>query len=547
MIFCDYYLYTRYENIKYDHSMKIYISQFKPNLKSLTENANKIRQEYINATDDGADLVAFPELALTGYSPRDDLLSKEYITKVCNLANDIVKSSKEAPIIFGLPLCPKHLPEAIPFLKGLSTQNLYNACIIAQNRKIIGVCIKNHLPNEDIFDESRYFAEGTLSNLRPLTVKGVSIVVCICEDLWHDDTSKALSNADLIISVNASPYDTGKHQKRIDRVVYLFENSGTPIIYINQVLGQDGILYDGSSFCYDGCVKRLLDEFIDGSLIIDFEGGKFFGNILLNRLPSRMNSLYNALVFGVREYVHSQGFSQVIIGLSGGADSALCAVIACEAFGAENVRLVFMPSCFTSAQSVLDANDLAKNLGIILQNIPIDDLLKSYQSALNLSGVAFENIQARIRGNITMSLSNDDGALVLTTGNKSEIAVGYCTLYGDMCGAYNPIKDLYKTEVFELMRWINEAKVRLIPLSIIEKEPSAELRDGQKDSDSLPPYEVLDKILYKLIECHSLPESDLEKRIWGLFLRAEYKRSQSAIGTRVSPRSLNLREWRKNL
>lgn len=521
----------------------ITIAQIKPKLGNIEYNIEQILKYYKQAK---GEIVLFPELCLTGYSPRDELFQKQFIKNCHKALLEILPLISQKICIISMPF--------------EEDDNLYNACLALQNGKIIAKSFKTHLPNYEIFDEKRYFTPGKPAIFQ---YKGVKFGLPICEDIWKEDTCLQLKKqgAEVLLVPNASPFNYGKIEERIEVAKQRFEEAKMPIVYCNQVLCQDGILYDGTSFAFDGFDGShpiYASSFEEDLLELILENGKFaledvnfecYGKIKL--LDQELT--YKALIFGLKEYVKLSGFSKVLLGLSGGADSALTAVLAVKAFGAENVMAVLMPSKFTSKESVEDARKLAKNLGLKLMEVSIEKPLKAFNEVLSLSGLALENIQARIRGNILMALSNQHSAMVLTTGNKSEVAVGYCTIYGDMCGGYNPIKDLYKTQVFEVMKFINKVKIAKIPENIITKAPTAELREGQKDSDSLPDYAILDKILYEFIENRKLPEEitlfpkELVGEVWKLLMNSEYKRTQSAPGTRLSKQSFERAERRRNI
>ena len=511
----------------------ITIAQIKLKLGNIEYNIEQILKNYKKAK---GEIVLFPELCLTGYGPRDELFQKQFIKNCHKALTEIFPLISEKICIISMPFEEEGV--------------LYNACLALQNGGIIAKSFKTHLPNYEIFDEKRYFTPGKPAIFEH---KGLKFGLPICEDIWKEDVCLQLKKqgAEVLLVPNASPFNYGKIEERLGIVKQRFVEVGLPMVYCNQVLCQDGILYDGTSFCFDGSYPIYAPSFEEDLLELMLENGKFTG--LSKIMASGQELTYKALIFGLKEYVLLSGFSKVLLGLSGGADSALTAVLAVKAFGAENVMPVLMSSKFTSKESVEDARKLAKNLGLKLMEVSIEKPLKAFNEALNLSGLALENIQARIRGNILMALSNQHSAMVLTTGNKSEMAVGYCTIYGDMCGGYNPIKDLYKTQVFEVMKFINKADIAKIPENIIIKAPTAELREGQKDSDSLPDYAILDKILYEFIENRKLPEEitnlpeGLVLKIWKLLKIAEYKRMQSAPGTRLSKQSFEKAEWRRNI
>ena len=514
--------------------MKIAVIQMKPKLGNINYNANEILSFYEKSK---ADIILFPELCLTGYIPKDMLLSSKFIEKCHIKLQEITQLIGEKVCIISMPY--------------LENEKLYNAVIVLQNQKIIACSFKTHLPNYDIFDEKRYFSSGKTSYFE---LNGIKIGLPVCEDIWHSDVCNSLAKqgVGIFLVVNASPFYFGKIQKRLNIVKQRYVENNIPIVYCNQVLCQDGIIYDGTSFCFDGTNIIYAKSFEQDILEVEFRNSQITGNNT-TLIPSDETLTYNALVFGLKEYVKNSGFEKVVIGLSGGADSALVAVLAVQVFGASNVKAVLMPSKFTNKESIEDATQLARNLSIEMQIISIEKPLSLFHEILELSGIAAENIQARIRGNILMAISNQENAMVLTTGNKSEIAVGYCTIYGDMCGGYNPIKDLYKTQVFEIMKFINKMGIVNIPERIILKEPSAELKENQKDSDSLPKYEILDAILFEFIENNKQPEElttfdvEIVTKIWKLINTSEYKRFQSAPGTKISKRSFNPSEWRRNI
>ncbi len=514
--------------------MKIAVIQMKPKLGNINYNANEILNFYKKSN---ADILLFPEMCLVGYLPKDALLSSKFLEKCHKKLEEIMKHINEKVCIISMPY--------------LENEKLYNAVIVLQNQKIITCSFKTHLPNYDIFDEKRYFSSGKAGYFE---FNGVKIGLPVCEDIWHSDVCNSLARqgVGIFLVANASPFYRGKIQERLTIVKQRYAENNIPIVYCNQVVCKDGIIYDGSSFCFDGENIIYAKSFEEDILEVEFKNGQITGN-KSTITPNDEMLTYNALVFGLREYVKNSGFEKVIVGLSGGADSALVTTLAVKAFGAENVKTVLMPSKFTSKESIEGATQLVKNLGVEMQIISITKPLESFHKILEMSGIAAENIQARIRGNILMAISNEENAMVLTTGNKSEIAVGYCTIYGDMCGGYNPIKDIYKTQVFEIMKFINKMGIASIPERIILKEPSAELKENQKDSDSLPKYEILDAILFEFIENNKQPEElttfdvEIVEKIWKLINTSEYKRFQSAPGTKISKRSFEPSEWRRNI
>ncbi len=558
--------------------VKITCEQFKPKLSNLELNKEYIIKQYNQHAAEGADLVVFTELCLSGYTPKDLLFSDDFLQRHQTCLDEIIEASKNKDTCLILPSFE------------LNNGNLYNACYVIKNGEIAFLLRKENLANGEIFDEYRYFKPAINDSLC-FTHKGVKIGLAICEDFWQANYYQKLAeqNPDFVIAVNASPYHRQKLYNRLQTTLQRIAKLNKPIIYLNQVLAQDGILFDGKSFVYNGnnSLQVYKNAFTQDVFTLSYQSDKLLHldsddlsnfediNLQIDRLKDiKICDAYRALVFGLKEYVHQNGFSRVLIGISGGIDSALVATIASDAFGSGNVKGIFMPSVFTTKQSFEDAKDLAKKLKIELDVISIDNLRLAYNGLLpSLSPLAMENTQARIRGNILMAISNSDGSLLLTTGNKSEIATGYCTLYGDMCGAYNPIKDLYKTEVFDVARWRNNnildfmecKELNIINQSLLTKAPSAELRDGQKDSDSLPDYPLLDKILYCLVEQRLSPKQSANKlssleafkniadlngivdKVQKLLLTSEYKRRQSAPGTRLSPLSFEPSDRRVNL
>lgn len=520
--------------------MKIYLAQDTPKIGDLEYNYQLIYKHYNKSIELGCDACILPELFLCGYIPSDLLLKQSFIDKITKYIEKLSNISSNTVLLLPTPY--------------VIDKKLYNAVLALQNSEIIGMSLKQNLPNYGIFDEKRYFSSGISSII---SINDVKVGVVICEDLWSPNVINQMKNdgAEMIVSTNASPFEIGKVSKRLEIIKSRWEESRLPILYCNQVLGLDGVIYDGSSFAYDGQIKFAMKPFQAGFTTIDFDGNQFSSSEVYSY--TEIDMVYGAIVLGVREYFKSTGFNSCVIGLSGGIDSALVAAIASDALGSENVLTVMMPSKFTSKSSFDDAAEFLKRSPKILsRTISIEGMLDASVNAISeLSQTAYENLQARIRGNILMSISNTENRLLLTTGNKSEIATGYCTLYGDMCGAFNPIKDLYKTKVIDICNWRNKnlplsidvfnGLLDVIPETIISKDPTAELRDNQKDSDALPSYDVLDKILYMYIEC-DLNEDDIikvgfeanvVKKVINLVNISEYKRWQSAPGVKVTNQS----------
>jgi NAD+ synthase (glutamine-hydrolysing) len=522
--------------------LRIALAQINLTVGDLTGNREKIEQYITLSQKQSADVVVFPELAICGYPPEDLLLKESFITENMAALKSIVKKTKGIMVIIGFVDRDK---------KGL----LYNALAVCADGKIKGVYHKHELPNYGVFDEKRYFHTGKTDGI--FTIKGVRVGTNICEDIWIQDSIyklQAKKKCRVLINLSSSPYEFGKLGLRKKLLIKRAREAKSFIVYVNLVGGQDELVFDGGSLVVDPAGRVIAGgQQFEEELIITDLGSKS------KTLPNELNSteeIYKALVLGTRDYVLKNGFKKVVVGLSGGVDSALVAAIACDAIGAENVIGVTMPSQFTSTGTNTDAKKLAENLNIRLIEIPIKAVHKSYLDALANEFVQTkldtteENIQARVRGNLLMALSNKFGWLVLTTGNKSEIAVGYCTLYGDMSGGFAVIKDIPKTKVYELAKFINKEKPGLIPETTITRAPTAELRENQKDQDTLPEYDILDQILEKYIEEHeSLDKmskkfpAELVKRVVRMVDMNEYKRRQAAPGIKITGRAFG-KDWR---
>lgn len=515
--------------------MEITLAQLNFTVGDFTNNSAKI----IKAIEDNAqssDLIVFPELCVCGYPPEDIVLRDEFVAESIRHTHHIIDLTRNLDIDILI---------STPWKEGAK---LYNCSLIASNGKIIHKQYKYDLPNYGVFDEKRVFSSGTKPEL--FEYKGKMVGMLICEDIWNKNNATNLKGADFILSVNASPYEREKHLNRKRIVKDVAQLCECPVFYINQICGHDDLVFDGGSFIANKnseLVKQMnyFEEDIssfDLNEIKESEGNSF------PEIDENQH-IYKAMALGLKDYVEKNEFPGVIIGLSGGIDSALSAVVAVDALGASKVRLVMMPSKYTSQESLDDAQKLARNLGIELENISIEPIVKTYESELEPSfkgtkkDLTEENIQSRIRGDLLMALSNKFGQMVLSTGNKSEVAVGYGTLYGDMCGGYNVLKDIYKTRVFALCNWRNKNSEtgELIPKNIITKAPTAELRENQKDEDSLPPYEVLDQILYWIIEQDLSTEEiaakgfnqDMVHDVERMVYHSEYKRRQSAPGVKI--------------
>jgi len=514
--------------------MKIGLAQINPTVGDLEGNASKIA-EYIELARGKADLLVFPELTITGYPPKDLLLKPSFIARNRALLQEIVERTRGIAAIIGF----------VDEEEG----GIYNAAAVAIEGEMVGVYRKIFLPNYDVFDEKRYFKPGV--ELGVFEIEGLKIGVSVCEDIWVEKgpfQSQARSGAELLVNISASPFHAGKMRERIELLARRARETGLPLVYCNLVGGQDDLVFDGGSCVLNarGALIAMARRFREELLLTELAGGEA-------RLEEQegVAEVYEALVLGIRDYVRKNGFRKVVIGLSGGIDSSLTAVLATRALGAESVIGVFMPSRFTSMESREDVEALAGRLGIELKVIPIDRAVKAYREMLaeEFEGlgedVTEENIQARIRGNILMALSNKFGYLVLSTGNKSEMAVGYTTLYGDMAGGLAVLSDVPKTMVYQLAKYVNSTGGEPIPGRVLVKEPSAELRENQRDAEDLPPYEILDPILQAYIEENKSMdeivalgfEREVVEEVIGRVDRNEHKRKQAPLGIKVTSKA----------
>ncbi len=518
------------------------LAQLNPIVGDIKGNYHKICQAYDLALTYNSNLCITPELALIGYSPQDLVLKQHLIAEAEHYINLLANytEAKSCGLIVG-SIRYEHA--------------LYNVAYLIADGKIKHVFSKYNLPNSGVFDEKRTFAHGTISP--GYSFKGKKIGLLICEDCWFDRHVAEVmhNNTDVLICINASPFSIESYAKRIALITRHTTHWNKPVIYVNQVGGQDSVIFDGGSFVMDQNSQLLLQAKFFNEEIIHFDLNQKKSLITKTYPPEQ--KIYQAVTLGLKDYVKKNGFSKVIIGLSGGIDSALTAVIATDAFGAENVFTYMLPSKFTSQNSLDDAKKLSDKLQIKHEVIQIESIVNNFRLLLpNISESADQNIQARVRSIILMALSNNNNALLIATGNKSEIATGYTTLYGDMCGAYSPIKDLYKTQVYQLCQWRNQniadyslmQKTNIIPQNILTKAPTAELRFNQTDQDNLPPYNVLDKVLFKLVE-ENMSKTDiiaqgyeqtLVEKIIKMLYAAEFKRHQSAPGARVSKACFNV-------
>lgn len=519
--------------------MKIRIIQNTPRVGDIKGNTHLVCQAMNSADKKHADLIVFPELMVTGYPPEDLLLRPAFIWEVEQATQHIIEQSGNSIVVFGAPR--------------MDGKNLKNSAFLAQHGKLIGIYDKQILPNYGVFDEQRYFAAGD-GNQTIFRVNGWSIGVGICEDLWHDSLAiqHEKSCCDVWLNLNASPFHINKQYERETLTCRRAKQFSAPVVYVNPVGGQDEVVFDGGSHVMDASGQLIFRAPLFTENIYDFEVATV-GNEDISMIPEHIEQMHQALVLGVKDYVLRNGSTQVVLGLSGGIDSALTAAIAAEALGAENVLGVLLPSSFSSEHSIVDAQSLVDNLGITSITLPIADTVLAIESTLLEPFTAWgkqdidvteENIQARTRGLLMMAISNKTGRMLLTTGNKSEMAVGYATLYGDMAGGFSVLKDVYKTEVVALCHHLNKNS-EIIPQNTIDKPPSAELRPNQKDSDSLPDYHVLDAILHASIEerlsVEMIAARGFERqevaRIVRLLNLAEYKRRQAPPGIKITKRS----------
>ncbi len=530
---------------------RVTLAQLNPTVGDLAGNAARARAAWQAGRKAQADLVALPEMFITGYQTQDLVRKPAFHRAAIGAIEQLARETAEGPA----------LAIGGPAVEGAG---LYNACYILSGGRIRARVFKHHLPNDNVFDEKRLYASGRVAG--PCAVRGVRIGVPICEDAWHEDVAETLAEtgAEFLLVPNGSPYDRDKFDLRLNHMVSRVIETGLPLIYLNMVGGQDDQVFDGGSFVLNpgGALAVQLPVFEEAIAHVDLERGpegwRAREGVRAHR-PGEWEQDYHAMVTGLGDYLRKSGFSKVLLGLSGGIDSALVAAIATDALGAENVRCVMLPSEYTSAESLEDARAVAAALGCRLDTVPITRARAAVTETLaplfagRAPDVTEENIQSRLRGLLLMAMSNKFGEMLLTTGNKSEVAVGYATIYGDMAGGYNPIKDLYKTRVFETCRWRNAhhrpwmkgPAGEVIPPRVIDKPPSAELRPDQKDEDSLPPYEVLDGILDILVDrdgsvadCVAAGfDRETARRVERLIHLSEYKRFQSAPGTRLTDRA----------
>ena len=532
--------------------ISIALAQLNPTVGDLSGNASLIISAWKKAGESKADIMVCGELTLSGYPAEDLVLKKSFQTQIKKSVVDIAEQTRHGgpAIIFGAPWVVE--------------EKLYNAVLAVDNGKIIAVRRKHELPNYGVFDEKRVFSPGPLPG--PVEIRGVKLGIMICEDMWFPDLTECLeeSGAEILVVSNGSPFETDKLEERLNYAVARVTESSLPLAYVNLVGGQDELVFDGASFVLNsGChLKARAPAWEETILVTEWTNNNSSWVCTETKIaPSEdiLSSTYQAMMLGLRDYVNKNQFPGVVIGLSGGIDSALSAAVAVDALGPEKVHCVMMPSPYTSSESREDALNCAQNLGVRLEKLAIKNIMDGFGQALapifqgSDQDATEENIQSRIRGGLLMAISNKLKHMVLTTGNKSEMSVGYATLYGDMCGGYSVLKDVYKTDVYKLSMWRNKHSPKnglgpdcsVIPDRIIDKPPSAELKPDQTDQDTLPPYDTLDAILKCLVEKEFSVEATSEegfdpeivRRVWQMLDLAEYKRRQAPPGVKLTRRA----------
>lgn len=524
-------------------SFKIALAQFSPFIGDLDSNVQKMIEQANEAKKQNAEIIVFPELSIIGY-PAEDLFLRPSLAKRTAQAFEKLATIKDIVLVFG-------------FVNLTDDGQRYNAAAVMKDGQVLGIYNKQNLPNYSVFDEKRYFNEGHQHLV--FEYLGHKFGVLICEDVWSLNTVQQLAqlNVESVLVLNASPYEVGKPQHRIVTLKELAKQLNLHLVYVNQVGGQDDLIFDGTSFVINqsGEVALQAPSFIEDLYFTEYQiENKSYQVVETAPALSTMAEIYQGLVLATRDYVQRSGFPGVILGLSGGIDSALTLAIAVDAIGADKVQAVMMPYTYTSQISVEDATEQAKRMGVTFGIAEIHQIVNSFMQTLypffgnSPADATEENLQARARGTLLMGLSNKFGNLVLSTGNKSELSVGYCTLYGDMVGGFAVLKDVYKTIVFELAKYRNSiSETPVIPERVITRPPSAELRPDQKDQDSLPAYDILDAILYAYIEEEQSQEDIIAKgferevveKVIRLVDRNEYKRRQGSIGPRISSRAFS--------
>ena len=530
----------------------IALAQINPTVGALHDNLKRVREARAQAAGRGAELVVYPELVVSGYPPEDLVLKPFFLDQIEQAVGVLA-----AETVDGGPALLLGTPWRVE-------GKVHNAALLLEGGRVAAVRLKYDLPNYGVFDEKRVFAAGPLPE--PVEFKGVRLGVMICEDMWTPDAARALAGAgaELLVVLNGSPFETEKSGRRLELAQTRVAETGLPLLYVNQVGGQDELVFDGASFALeaDGAVAAQAPSFREHLLLNPWRrgaGGRWGAEAGELAAPAEgLAAIYQAMVVGLRDYVNKNRFPGVLLGLSGGIDSAISAAVAVDALGAGRVHCVMMPSPYTSADSTDDAAEIAGLLGCKLDTVSIEPAMTALDTLLApvFAGtdpdITEENLQSRLRGLVLMALSNKFGAMVLSTGNKSEMSVGYATLYGDMCGGYSVLKDVYKTTVFALSRWRNhhlpEGALgpggRVVPERVLTKPPTAELKPNQTDQDTLPPYHVLDDILECLVENEMGAaqivarghDADTVNRVWRMLDRAEYKRRQAPPGVKITRR-----------
>lgn len=531
-------------------NLKITLAQLNPLMGDILGNVLRIREVYFEADDDGSDLVVFPELCVTGY-PLEDMANHPDMQEASRAGLEALRratAGRGAAMVVGAPV--------------RRDGKIHNAAFAFGGGAVLNEVHKRHLPNYGVFDEKRNFSVGTRP-FGPFEWRGTKVGVVICEDAWGPDAAAELARggAQLLVIVNASPFRANiLHTRVLEVVGPRVRETGLPAVYANIVGGQDEVVFDGGSFVLDGEGRRICQMPQWEECVETFDLGGATGSLSDADFPNPLENTWHAMMQGLRDYLHKSGFTDVVLGLSGGIDSAVVAAVAGDALGADRVHCVRLPSQYTTDLSNDTADEMCRIWGFPMHTLPIGEVVSAGEKLVRegfapagLKRLTLENMQARARGYLLMTLSNEFGWMLLSTGNKSEIGVGYATLYGDMCGGYNPLKDVYKTTVFALARWRNEhygpgllgPEGVAIPVEIIERPPSAELAPDQKDTDSLPPYEVLDDILEEMVE-NQLPRREILEqgfdpavvaRVYSLLKRAEYKRRQGAPGPKTTYRA----------
>ena len=535
-----------------DDILRIALAQINPHEGQIEANLAAIRAARAKAASLGADLVVTPEFSIAGYPP-EDLVRKESFVRRCEAAMaELARDTEDGGpglIVGG------------PWAEG---ERIYNAAFVLDGGEIIARRAKHELPNYGVFDDKRVFDAGPAPG--PVAFRGFRLGLMVCEDWWFSPVSETLceTGAEMLLSINASPFEDGKAGRRVALAVSRVVETGLPFVFCNQVCGQDELVFEGASFVLnaDRSLACVMPSFQEALAVTEWRrgaNGMVCTPMPVPPEPSDQEKIYRGLMLGLADYVNKNGFPGILLGLSGGIDSAFSAAVAVDALGADRVRAVMLPSPYTSADSLEDAAECARLLGIRIDTVPITAAMTAFDAALaplfegREPDITEENIQSRARGLILMALSNKFGHMLLTTGNKSEMSVGYATLYGDMCGGYSVLKDLYKTMVFSLSRWRNThcpdnargPRGAVMPQRVIDKPPSAELKHDQKDEDSLPPYDVLDGILAGLVEgersVDELVAAGYERativRVWKMLDRAEYKRRQAPPGVKITARA----------